>query len=310
MLSRLVQCVGVLVIVAIIAATPAGHAQSTELDLQALLGAVDWTALGELDRQQIEALCRQIQQQLQGEYVVDLAALRPMAELALPILESIPEARPLAAWLRPRLDFLEAAEEWKFRIHPPLELAPPRVLPPINPDPAWEREVWTRKLEQRPLPARAQHWVPVLQPVFARHGLPSELVWLAEVESGFDPHAVSPAGAAGLYQLMPATARWLGLSLEPHDERFNPHRNADAAARYLRYLYGRFGDWRLALAAYNAGEGRVRRLLHAHQARTFDAIAPRLPAETQMYVPKVEATLRKRAGFRLPGAQENTISAD
>lgn len=109
---------------------------------------------------------------------------------------------------------------------------------------------------------------------------------------------------------MPATARWLGLTLEPNDERFDPYRNADAAARYLHYLYQRFGDWRLALAAYNAGEGRVRRLLQTHNAQTFDEIAIRLPAETQMYVPKVEATLQKRAGYRLAGTQENAILAD
>ncbi len=78
-----------------------------------------------------------------------------------------------------------------------------------------------------------------------------------------------------------------------------PEKNARAAARYLRQLHGRFGDWRLAFAAYNAGETRVAALLKKHQARTFDEIAAYLPSETQLYVPKIEATLRKREGVTL-----------
>ena len=72
-----------------------------------------------------------------------------------------------------------------------------------------------------------------------------------------------------------------------------------AAAKYLRYLHGKFRDWRLALAAYNAGEGRVRRLLEKEGAKSFDEIATKLPAETQMYVPKVEATILRREGVNL-----------
>jgi membrane-bound lytic murein transglycosylase D len=64
-------------------------------------------------------------------------------------------------------------------------------------------------------------------------------------------------------------------------------------------LYRQFGDWRLALAAYNAGEGRVQRLLDRHKTRSFDRIARHLPAETQMFVPKVEATLLRREGVEL-----------
>ena len=98
---------------------------------------------------------------------------------------------------------------------------------------------------------------------------------------------------------MPHTARSLSLSLQPEDERLQTGKSARAAARHLRHLHGRFGDWRLALAAYNAGETRVDELLRKYKARTFDAIADRLPAETQLYVPKVEATLRKREGLAL-----------
>jgi len=129
--------------------------------------------------------------------------------------------------------------------------------------------------------------------------MPPALVWVAEVESSFDPKARSPVGAAGLFQLMPDTARSLNLSTWPRDERLQPEKNARAAARYLRHLYARFGDWRLALAAYNAGESRVDSLLRQSKTRAFDAIAHRLPAETQMFVPKVEATLQRREALTL-----------
>lgn len=148
----------VLVVLTTVATVPVTRGQTTELDFQSLLGSVDWSVLGGLDRAQIEEVCRQIQHRLQGEYVVDLAALRGAAEMALPLMDALPETRPYAAWLRSRLDYLEAAEEWKFRIRPPLELGMPRELPPINPDPAWEREIWSRKLDRRPFPARAGQW--------------------------------------------------------------------------------------------------------------------------------------------------------
>ncbi len=129
--------------------------------------------------------------------------------------------------------------------------------------------------------------------------MPPELVWLAEVESSFDRRARSPAGAAGLFQLMPATARRYGLRTWPVDHRLRPEESARAVAQYLADLHRQFKDWRLALAAYNAGEGTVQELLDQRKARTFDAIATRLPAETQMYVPRVEATLARREGVKL-----------
>jgi membrane-bound lytic murein transglycosylase D len=99
---------------------------------------------------------------------------------------------------------------------------------------------------------------------------------------------------------MPVTARDLDLSVGFfRDDRLDPEKSARAAARYLRRLHGRFNDWRLTFAAYNAGESRVAGLLKQEKARTFDEIAGRLPLETQMYVPKVEATIRKREAVAL-----------
>ncbi|AOS45942.1 Membrane-bound lytic murein transglycosylase D precursor [Lacunisphaera limnophila] len=140
-----------------------------------------------------------------------------------------------------------------------------------------------------------------LQPVFAAGGVPGQLVWLAEVESTFNPRARSPAGARGLFQLMPATARELGLSTTLPDERTDPQKSAQAAAKMLRGLHARFGDWPLALAAYNAGPGRVQRTLTQHRAKSFAEIAHVLPLETRLYVPKVLAVLRVRSGLVLAG---------
>jgi membrane-bound lytic murein transglycosylase D len=255
--------------------------------------------LDELDLDQAQAFFKKFQQQLQSEYVIDLAELRQTAIALLPLLDAYEETAPYAAWLRARLDYLEAAEQFKRMTPPPKVLPgqPPKPRP--NPTPAQELKIWRTLVDKRPRSKNAEKYVTKLKPVFAAQGVPAQLIWVAEVESAFNPNARSPVGAAGLYQLMPATAKSLGLSLRPKDERLDPEKNARAAARYLKYLHGRFKDWKLALAAYNLGEGRLRTLLERHRARSFDAVANKLPAETQMYVPKIEATLLKREGVSL-----------
>jgi membrane-bound lytic murein transglycosylase D len=126
--------------------------------------------------------------------------------------------------------------------------------------------------------------------------VPAEIAWIAEAESTLDPAARSPSGAKGLFQLMPDTAKSLGLSTFLPDERTDAAKSARAAAKYLRGLHDKFGEWPLSFAAYNAGEGRVRRLLAKRNASDFAGIAAALPAETRMYVPKVCATIAVRAG--------------
>lgn len=128
-----------------------------------------------------------------------------------------------------------------------------------------------------------------LERIFAGHGVPRELVWIAEVESSWNARAESHAGAVGLFQLMPETARRFGLTVDgaEYDERIHPYKSADAAAQYLKVLYEQFGSWHLALAAYNAGEGRVQKLLARYDATKYYDIAGVLPEETQAYVPRV-----------------------
>jgi membrane-bound lytic murein transglycosylase D len=157
--------------------------------------------------------------------------------------------------------------------------------------------LWVGRVRAQPRPARADEFVADMKKIFAAEGVPAELAWIAETESMFNPDAESPAGARGLYQFMPVTAKAQGLSLFPFDERTHPEKSARAAASLLRRLHGLFGSWPLTLAAYNAGEGRIRRTLKAQNAITFAGIADALPAETRLYVPKVLATVSVREGM-------------
>jgi membrane-bound lytic murein transglycosylase D len=253
-----------------------------------------------VDRDQIRAFLADLERRFTNTSVYDLGALKDSAARWLPVLDQFEETEPYAAWLRTHLDYLDAADQMRREVKP---VAPKPEIPAQRPPPSpqLQRSVWTRELAKRPLPAFAQAHVPRLKPIFAAENVPPELVWVAEVESSFNPSARSPVGAMGMFQLTQPTARRLGLSTWWPDERRDPEKSARAAARHLRHLYERYGDWRLALAAYNAGEGRVDGLLQKSKDRTYDSIAARLPAETQMYVPKCEATLQKREGLGLAG---------
>ena len=252
-----------------------------------------------VDRDRVEQFLRDVQQRFDSDYVIDIDELQDAARAVLPLLEAHEETQPYAAWLKSRLDYFVVVEKLKRSVAPPQPKPgePPGPIPP--PGPELERKVWKTQFEKSPWPKAAGEFVPQLKPVFAKQGVAPELVWIAEVESSFDPRARSPAGAVGLFQLTPDTAKRMGLSLWPWDERKRAEPSARATAQYLRHLYGQFHDWRLALAAYNAGEGRVRALLARHKTKSFDAIATKLPAETQLFVPKVEATLLRREGVTL-----------
>lgn len=256
-------------------------------------------ALPKMDDPVVQQFFSDIQTNFQGDYVVNLAALRQTAQVVLPLLESRDDTQPYAAWLAARMDYLDVADEIRLTIPPPAVQTNQPPLPAPNPPPQKERELWLKKVSVVPWPTLANEYVPELKPVFTAQKVPPELVWVAEVESGFDRRAVSPAGAAGLFQLMPETAKRFGLSLWPRDQRYQPEPSATASAQYLKFLYDRFHDWRLALAAYNCGEGEVQKLLERYKTQSYDDIAEHLPAETQMYVPRVEAVLQQREGANL-----------
>jgi membrane-bound lytic murein transglycosylase D len=133
----------------------------------------------------------------------------------------------------------------------------------------------------------------------AARDMPQGLIYLAMIESGFNPTAKSPVKASGLWQFMSATAREYGLTVSRKvDERNNPVRSTDAALTYLDRLHDRFGSWYLAAAAYNTGQGRVARILKQVTGKSrgtdqdYYRIAHRLPQETRDYVPKMIAAAR------------------
>ncbi|MGL4722453.1 MAG: LysM peptidoglycan-binding domain-containing protein [Desulfovibrionaceae bacterium] len=162
---------------------------------------------------------------------------------------------------------------------------------------------------------RLEHYLPYIEEVFTRRGIPKEIAYLALIESGFNPNAISRAGAAGMWQFMPATGRQYGLRQSWWiDERRDPYKATEAAADYLLTLHSFFGDWFLALASYNAGEGKIGRALKKTGTEGFFDLLrknhtlnyrARLRTETQQYVPKFIAAVKilrnlEALGFNQP----------
>jgi membrane-bound lytic murein transglycosylase D len=132
-------------------------------------------------------------------------------------------------------------------------------------------------------------YFPLYEKYLKKYGLPDELKYLSLIESGLNPKVISRAGAGGLWQFMPKTARVdFGLRIDEYvDERFDPEKATEAACKYMRQLYRIFGDWQLVLAAYNTGPGNVRRAIRrCNGGQTFWAIYDCLPRETRGYVPQ------------------------
>ena len=140
---------------------------------------------------------------------------------------------------------------------------------------------------------RVPLYFPLFEEALDRHDLPLELKYLAVVESGLNPKARSHAGARGLWQFMYATARGQGLRIDSYiDERRDPVRSSEAACVFLKKLYNQYGDWYLALAAYNAGPGNVNKAIRRSGGKkNFWEIRYFLPRETRNYVPAFMAVL-------------------
>ncbi|MDL2285286.1 LysM peptidoglycan-binding domain-containing protein [Desulfovibrio sp. OttesenSCG-928-F07] len=173
-----------------------------------------------------------------------------------------------------------------------------------------QRQLFERYVE------RSENYLPYVRQVFLEKGIPEEVAFLAIVESGFNANAVSRAGATGMWQFMRFTGKRYGLEQNAWiDERRDPYKATVAAADYLNRLYEMFGDWHLAIASYNAGEGKISRALASSGAGDFFELCrlnntipqrkTRLKLETQQYVPRLLAVTKimrnlEILGFRAP----------
>ncbi len=151
---------------------------------------------------------------------------------------------------------------------------------------------------------RKDIYFPIFEEELAKRGLPDELKYLSIVESGLNPNAISRVGAAGLWQFMPYTGNSFKLHQDWYiDERMDPVESTVAACKFLSQLYSMFGDWELALAAYNCGPGNVRRAIRrSGYKKTFWEIYRYLPRETRSYVPQYVAII-----YTLKYAAENNL---
>jgi len=182
---------------------------------------------------------------------------------------------------------------------------PPRAAAPDLSDPVRTHRrtiAWMRRLCDEDARAscnalgalRTARSVPRLKVILAEEGLPPEMIAVPAVESGLRPDVRGRHGERGIWQIRAATARRIGLRVSAtRDDRLDLERSTRAAARYLAGLHARYGTWPLALAAYNAGEGRVDRALARHPQAAFWELAEQraLPAHSRIYVPQVLAMI-------------------
>ncbi len=165
-----------------------------------------------------------------------------------------------------------------------------------------ERESFSRTLN------RAEIYRPLVQSALAEARLPRELFYLAFIESSYVTHATSQTSAVGIWQFMEPTAKRFGLKVNGRlDERRHPISSTYAAIRYLDFLHSRFNSWYLAIAAYNAGEGRIRKAIRVGRSTDFWTLADRgaLPRETMEYLPKFLAATTIAFHLEKFGFQEN-----
>lgn len=148
---------------------------------------------------------------------------------------------------------------------------------------------------------------------FTRAGLPTDLLWQSMIESGFNPAAKSPAGAVGLWQFLPDTARIYGLVVDRWiDERLDPERSTQASAKFLADLHRRFGNWDLALAAYNMGYAGLGRAIRKYNTNDYWRLCnyeSGIPWETTLYVPKIVAlavAMNNRATFGIEDVEPDS----
>ncbi|MCK8497166.1 LysM peptidoglycan-binding domain-containing protein [Myxococcus fulvus] len=285
-------------------ATEAAPGDDEADEARALAGATDEVdEEPEATREVVESESAELEEMRALESVTLDPTAKPSAEV-MQSLRRLGLANPL------RMRMLDALEEPTFR-----EDDSPEQLPLITNLATFDvRSIQDRydiPVEMQPLVAqyiqffqgpgrrwfrkwmsRSARYLPVMQPILEKHGMPLDTVYLAMIESGFSAHAYSWAHASGPWQFISSTGKQYGLKQDFWvDERRDPLKATHAAATYLKDLYRELGHWYLAWAGYNTGSGRVRRMIERHGTRDFWALAEEkgLAKETKHYVPKLIA---------------------
>lgn len=159
---------------------------------------------------------------------------------------------------------------------------------------------------------RSAAYLPQMQKTLAQRGMPQDLAYVAMIESGFSPHAISTAEAVGYWQFISPTAKRYDLKINWWlDERRDFNKSTTAAARYLGDLFRQFGSWYLTAAAYNMGEGRTQRLVNKYRTKNFWILSKRsdFPDETRNYIPKLLAAMLIAKAPKLYGFHELKFQA-
>lgn len=153
---------------------------------------------------------------------------------------------------------------------------------------------------------RREVYFPIFEKYLAKYELPAELKYLPIIEAGLNPKAESGPKAVGLWQFMAPTARQQGLKIDWYiDERMDPEKSTEAACKYIKWLYGILGDWKMTLAAYNSGIGNVQRAMKRSNKDDFWEVYRYLPRETRSYVPQFAAIL-----YAMEFADEHNLSVN
>lgn len=153
-----------------------------------------------------------------------------------------------------------------------------------------------------------EYYMPIFEEILNKYDMPEELKAMAVIESALNPTATSRVGAKGMWQFMYSTAKSYGLHIDSFvDERMDPVKSADAAARYMMDAYEIYGDWNLAIASYNCGPGNVNKAIRRSGSRAFWDLYPFLPRETRGYVPAFVGALYTMKYYKEHGIKREGV---
>ncbi len=297
-------CGALLIFFGALIMTPPALAVTTDNDV-----SIDESPAAPEDLPDADAVPVEIEQAADtSEPRVEVESEVPRAE---DLLQPVPEANTPAArfvdLLTPLAETVEPAEKAQAELPAPYYNVPVVLDPAVQGHIRYFNSSIRNRFEQWLV--RLSRYRPLIDSIFSEFELPSDLIFLSLVESGFNPYAYSRAKATGPWQFMKGTAKLYGLRVDQYvDERRDPIKSTVAAARYLRDLYDLFGTWPLAMAAYNAGEGKVMRALSKAQAESFTEISKTrlIRRETKEYVPRfMAATIIAKNPDRYGFSQED-----